>query len=83
LQEHNEGICVAKAAGPAKVSATTGTVRDPAIQTAVTAMLARVARLPHVQAVTSPYGPRGAGAARPGPAGLAGPEAVAADAARR
>jgi RND superfamily putative drug exporter len=40
--------------------ATTGTVRDPAIQTAVTAMLARVSRLPHVQAVTSPYGPRGA-----------------------
>jgi putative drug exporter of the RND superfamily len=34
--------------------ATTGTVRDPAVQTAVTAMLARVARLPHVQAVASP-----------------------------
>jgi len=60
--------------------ATTGTVRDPAIQTAVTAMLARVSRLPHVQAVTSPYGraapPRSAGTGRwplPQSASISGP----------
>ncbi len=41
--------------------ATTGTVRDPAIQARVSQMLQKVSFLPHVRAVTSPYSARGAG----------------------
>ncbi|MCU4186075.1 MMPL family transporter [Acidiferrimicrobium sp. IK] len=41
--------------------ATSGTVRDPAIQARVSAMLAKVATLPDVRTVTSPYSARGAG----------------------
>lgn len=33
----------------------TGSVEDPTVRTAATAMLAKVSRLPHVRAVLSPY----------------------------
>ena len=39
----------------------TGTLTDPAVKAAATAMLAQVATLPHVRSVTSPYSPAGAG----------------------
>jgi putative drug exporter of the RND superfamily len=41
------------------VQAKQGTLRSPAVETAITSMLARVARLPYVRSVTSPYGPGG------------------------
>lgn len=41
------------------VQARQGTLRSPAVETAVTAMLARVARLRYVRSVASPYGPGG------------------------
>jgi putative drug exporter of the RND superfamily len=37
------------------VHAKRGTLRTPAVETAVTSMLARVSRLPHVRSVVSPY----------------------------
>ena len=52
------------------VQAKQGTLRSPAVETAVTAMLARVARLPHVRSVSSPYGPGGQ-ISRDGTIGLA------------
>ena len=39
--------------------ATSGTIRDPAVQAGAEKMLAQVAGLPHVKSVTSPYGPAG------------------------
>jgi putative drug exporter of the RND superfamily len=41
------------------IQATNGTVRSPAVRTAVTRMLAKVATLPDVAAVGSPYGASG------------------------
>jgi putative drug exporter of the RND superfamily len=52
------------------VQARQGTLRSPAVQTAVTSMLARVARLPDVRSVTSPYKPGGQ-ISRDGTIGLA------------
>ena len=37
----------------------TGTVRDPAVRTRMTAVLTRIATFPEVASVTSPYGPGG------------------------
>ncbi len=37
-----------------------GSVRAPAVRSAITSLLGRVQTLPHVAAVASPYGPRGA-----------------------
>jgi putative drug exporter of the RND superfamily len=41
--------------------ATSGTLRDPAVQAKVSRMLDQVAALPHVRSVTSPFSPEGAG----------------------